>query len=176
MLANVLVPSAFAQTTNATSSNATNTSSSNYNSTSNYYTTGTGYTGTMGAMATMPVLYNSSGQPVNVNSTGALAAGYYYLAPGSQQQVYYYGNGVFYNPATGTYGGSSVYDPNGTAGVSLGYSTAVTSPSYTTSGTPGVPNTGAGGEATATWITLILAGLIVAGGVTYLVRTRPQAH
>ncbi len=172
MLANVLVPSAFAQTTtNSTSTNGTAT----YNSTTNYTTTGTGYTGTVGAMATMPTLYNSSGQPVNVNTTGPLAAGYYYLAPGAQHQVYYYGNGVYYDPSTGTYGGSSVYDPNGTAGVSLGYSAAVTSADYV-SGTPGVPNTGMGGEATATWITLVLAGLIVAGGVTYLVRTRPQAR
>jgi hypothetical protein len=125
-----------------------------------------------GVQAVMPVLYNASGQPVNVNTTGPLAAGYYYLGTGATQQVYYYGNGVFYNPGTGVYGGSAVNDPNGTSGVALGYSTDVTNPSSVTT-TPGVPNTGAGGEATATWITLILAALVVAGGVAYLVTTRP---
>lgn len=134
-------------------------------------------TTTSGVQAVMPVLYNANGQAVNVNTTGPLAAGYYYLGTGASQQVYYYGNGVFYNPSTGVYGGSAVYDPNGTAGVALGYSTEVTSPSsVTTTNTPGVPNTGAGGEATATWVTLILAALVVAGGVAYLVTTRPQAQ
>jgi hypothetical protein len=118
---------------------------------------------------------------VNVNTTGPLAAGYYYLATGAQHQVYYYGNGVFYDPATGTYGGSAVYDANGTAGVSLGYSTAVTNPGYVTStgsasGTPGVPNTGAGGDATATWVTLAIAGLVVIGGIAYLVKTSPKVQ
>ena len=125
-----------------------------------------------GVQAVTPVLYNASGQPVNVNTTGPLAAGYYYLGTGATQQVYYYGNGVYYNPSTGVYGGSAVNNPNGTSGVALGYSTDVTNPASVTT-TPGVPNTGAGGEATATWVTLILAALVVAGGVAYLVTTRP---
>lgn len=119
--------------------------------------------------ATMPVLYNSSGQQVNAGNTTALPAGYYYLAPNSTQQVYYYGNGTYYDPAMGTYGGS-VSNPFGTAGVSLGYVTGVTA-SY-----PGVPNTGAGGGALATWITLALASLIVASGVVYLWSTRKHAY
>ncbi len=126
-----------------------------------------------GVQAVMPVLYNAAGQTVNVNTTGPLAAGYYYLSPGAVQQVYYYGNGVFYNAATGVYGGSAVNNPNGTAGVALGYSTDVTNPSSVTT-TPGVPNTGAGGEAMATWITLVLAAVVVAGGVAYLVISRPR--
>lgn len=125
-----------------------------------------------GVQAVMPVLYNANSQPVNVNTTGPLAAGYYYLSTGAVQQVYYYGNGVYYNAATGVYGGSAVNNPNGTAGVALGYSTDVTSP--TTVVTPGVPNTGAGGEAMATWITLIVAAVVVAGGVAYLVISRPR--
>ena len=137
------------------------------------YTTTT--TTSSGVQAVMPVLYNASGQPVNTNTTGPLAAGYYYLGTGAPQQVYYYGNGVYYTPATGVYGGSAVNDPNGTSGVALGYSTDDTNPT-SVSTTPGVPNTGAGGEATATWITLILAALVVAGGVAYLVSTRPQAQ
>ena len=119
--------------------------------------------------ATMPVLYNTSGQQVNAGSTTAVPAGYYYLGLNSTQQVYYYGNGTYYNAATGTYGGS-VSNPFGTAGANLG---------YVTSGTavyPGVPNTGAGGGALATWVTLALASLIVASGVVYLWTTRKHAY
>lgn len=123
--------------------------------------------------ATMPVLYNSSGQAVNIGNTTALAAGYYSLSPGGQQ-VYYYGNGTFYNPSTETYGGS-VTNPLGTAGVNLGYSVTVMSPDATYAATPGVPNTGAGGEALATWITLALSLAIAASGISYLIVTRKHA-
>ncbi len=66
----------------------------------------------------MPALYSQTGIQVN---TGAfyVAAGYYNLSGG--QQVYYYGNGTYYNPATRTYGGS-VLNSSGKAGVTVGYS------------------------------------------------------
>ncbi len=126
--------------------------------------------------ATMPTIYNAAGQPVNVGNTAALPAGYYYLAPGAQQQVYYYGNGTYYNSSTGAYGGS-INDPLGTAGVNLGYTTAVSDPNNVFAGAsyPGVPNTGLGGEASATWATLILSLAVVVSGVSYLVVTRRHA-
>jgi hypothetical protein len=73
--------------------------------------------------ALMPALYNSNGSQAN-GSTGYLNSGYYYLSnnpSASGSQVQYYGNGTYYNPNIGQYGGS-VTNPNGTAGVSLGYS------------------------------------------------------
>ena len=112
--------------------------------------------------ATMPVLYNQSGMSVN-SGAGPLAAGYYYVNAGPSQggqQVYYYGNGTFYNATTMTYGGG-VSDPNGTAGVMLNYSQPVT---------PGVPNTGAGGMATTNWIVLSVATLALVGSVVYISR------
>lgn len=202
MFASAVLPfAANAQTSNTNATNANSNSSytssnsnANSNSNMNSSTSSTGaanstsgssgtsgttyYPGGSAAEATMPVLYNQSGQAMNVNTTTALPAGYYYLGTGGTHQVYYYGNGTYYDPSTGTYGGSAVNDPNGTAGVSLGYSSAVTAPGYVTNANgsaPGVPNTGAGGDATATWITLAISALIVAGGATYLVRTRPQA-
>ncbi len=124
--------------------------------------------------ATMPTFYNASGQTVNVGTATALPAGYYFLSPGGQQ-VYYYGNGTFYNPATGMYGGS-VANPNGLSGVTLGYSTVVGDTSYVAANTyPGVPNTGMGGEALATWITLGLSAAVVFSGAAYLVATRRHA-
>jgi hypothetical protein len=68
-------------------------------------------------MAVMPTLFNSNNTAVNTG-TGFLAAGYYNLGG---HQVYYYGNGTFYDPSTQTYGGS-ISNPKGTAGTSLGYS------------------------------------------------------
>ena len=59
----------------------------------------------------------------NISNTH-LSAGYYYLTSNPSSgglQVQYYGNGTYYNPAIGQYGGN-VTNPNGTAGVSLGYS------------------------------------------------------
>jgi hypothetical protein len=70
-------------------------------------------------MAMMPTLYNKNGVVVNANG-GILPAGYYSLSP-SGTQIYYYGNGTYYNPSVLMYGGS-VTNPNGTANVALGYS------------------------------------------------------
>lgn len=115
--------------------------------------------------ATMPVLYNQNGIAVNTTSNTVLAAGWYYLAPGGAManQVQYFGNGTFYQPSNGTYGGS-VGDPYGTAGVSLNY--------VLPSMTPSVPNTGAGGTSALTWVTLALSALVAAGGLAYLVTAK----
>jgi hypothetical protein len=114
--------------------------------------------------ATMPVLYNQSGQAVNTGNT-AVPAGYYYLQTGGAgTQVYYYGNGVYYNPAIGEYGGS-VSDPNGTAGRELGY---VVVGSTLATNNPGVPNTGNGGNAPGAWALLIVSGIVVLAGAASL--------
>ena len=113
--------------------------------------------------AVMPTLYNQSGVPVNTTANSSLPAGWYYTAPNGAagNQVYYYGNGTYYNPTTMTYGGS-VSDPSGLSGVVLNYSTAVQN-------TPGLPNTGFGGEAAAVWAVLILSGIVVIAGSAYLI-------
>jgi len=74
-------------------------------------------------MALMPALFNQNGTQANINNS-YLMAGSYYLSnnpSASGLQVQYYGNGTYYNPNIGQYGGS-VNNSNGTAGVSLGYS------------------------------------------------------
>ncbi len=120
--------------------------------------------------ATMPVLYNQSGQPVNNGTTGPLAAGYYFLQPNQPgTQVYYYGNGTYFDPVTGLYGGSAVNDPYGIAGVSLGYSATVLQPSA-----PLVPNTGAGGNAAATWAILAASAAAIAAGTAYLASSKKR--
>ena len=117
-------------------------------------------------MATMPTLYNQSGTAVNIATNSYLPAGTYYLAPGGSAatQVRYYGNGMFYNPTIGIYGGS-VNDPNGTAGVTLNYVASVEN-------APGVPNTGMGGYALFTWMTLAISGLVAVAGLAYLMNAR----
>lgn len=97
-----------------------------------------------------PVLYNQAGMSVNPNG-GNLSAGYYYLKNGDQ--VYYYGNGIYYDPSSITqiYGGH-LLDANG----NLVYHT-----------TPGAPNTGVGGV-TMTWLTLITSGIVALAGMAYL--------
>ena len=111
----------------------------------------------------MPVLYDQAGNPVNTG-TGTLGAGYYYLGGGPStggHQIYYYGNGTYYDATTQTYGGSTG-DPNGTSGAALNY----VAPTVT----PGVPNTGAGGMAAYNWTILILSGAVLAGALAYIGR------
>ena len=82
-----------------------------------YYGNGTSYnpeTGTYGGQAfgtfgspvvagvSTSIFYNQSGQAINSSGTSE-PAGYYYLSNGNQ--VYYYGNGTYYDTATETYGG-----------------------------------------------------------------------
>jgi hypothetical protein len=114
--------------------------------------------------ATMPVIYNQAGAAVNLTNS-YLPAGYYYLGnnPAGTHQIYYYGNGTFYDPSIQQYGGS-VGDPNGTYGVSLGYII----PSGTVSGTAGLPNTGLGGDAVMNWSILAISALIAIAGSGYL--------
>jgi hypothetical protein len=110
----------------------------------------------------MPVLYDQSGDEVNTAS-GTLSAGWYYTQPSgnTNQQVYYYGNGTYYDPVTRTYGGS-VLNPSGRAGFVI---TSTTPPPIPT--TPGVPNTGAGGDALLNWLLLISAAGLVGAMIVY---------
>ena len=110
--------------------------------------------------ATMPVLYDEDGTSLNTEANERLDAGWYYLQSG--RQVYYDGAGVYFDPATGLYGGSSA-NPNGTAGVILNYV-----PYTGTIMTPGVPNTGLGGNATLTWVILALSGAFAVAGISYM--------
>ncbi len=112
--------------------------------------------------AMMPTLYDQSGNPVNAG-TAAVPAGYYYLSTGSQHQVYYYGNGTYYDASIGQYGGS-ISNPNGTSGAGLGY---VNSSSVIAS-VPGVPNTGFGGDASGNWTLLIVSGVVTLVGAAFL--------
>ncbi len=103
-----------------------------------------------------PVFYQN-GTAVNPGGT-ALPAGHYNLQNG--QQVYYYGNGTYYDPSTGTYGGQVFTSPT------------VLAVAGTSTMSPGVPNTGAGGDATYT-ILGVIASLIIAGtGMIYLARNK----
>lgn len=115
---------------------------------------------------TMPVFYNQTGQPVNTGNT-ALPAGYYYLQSNGQGQVYYYGNGVYYDATAKTYGGS-VHDPSGTAGVALNYAAG------TVAVTPTAPNTGLGGNAASVWAALVLSATVVLAGAAYIVTSRHE--
>jgi hypothetical protein len=111
--------------------------------------------------AVMPTLYTQSGVAVNTVPNTPLAAGWYFLQSNGSvaSQVYYYGNGTYYSAANQSYGGS-VGDPNGTAGVTLNYTVSNT--------TPGLPDTGAGGESAGAWVALILSGLVGLAGIAYL--------
>ncbi len=118
--------------------------------------------------AVMPTLYNQNGVAVNTNNTAPLPAGYYYLQPSAlaSSRVYYYGNGTYYDESTHLFGGN-VTNPNGVAGVSLGYA-AVTSMIVSS---PGVPSTGAGGGAPTLWsIVIASAAVLVAGGAYFMNR------
>jgi hypothetical protein len=64
--------------------------------------------------------------------------------------------------------GSSTTDTGVTTMTATG--TATSGPSV-----PGVPNTGAGGDTTGTWLLLGVTGLIAAGGAWYLIGRRTPA-
>ena len=112
-------------------------------------------------VGTMPMLFNQNNVEVNGSNT-YLAAGYYNLAGG--QQVYYYGNGTFYNATAQTYGGS-VNNPSGMAGVSIGSAGSAAT-------APGLPNTGVGGNAAMNWTILLASAAIAVAGIAYLGKSR----
>jgi len=64
---------------------------------------------------------------------------------------------------TGAIASAQTTDTSGTA------STTTTGTENTTA-TPGVPNTGAGGDAATNWAILAVTGIVVIGGVAYLMR------
>ena len=115
------------------------------------------------SQAMMPTLYDQSGNPVNTG-VSAVPAGYYFLQTGGQHQVYYYGNGTYYDASTGMYGGSTS-NPNGTSGAGLGYTPSTGTVVATV---PGVPNTGAGGNAPMNWALLAVSGAVVLGGAAFM--------
>jgi hypothetical protein len=71
--------------------------------------------------------------------------------------------GAIYDPATNTFGGSNYY--------SAGVGPVNSFPTGTTF-TPGVPNTGAGGNAAVNWTVLLASSLIAATGLVYMTRQR----
>ena len=96
-----------------------------------------------------PIFYNQAGQAVNPMGA-ALPAGIYYLANGNQ--VEYYGNGTYYNPTTKMYGGM------------------IFSGMAATAATPGIPNTGMGGQAAMNWFLLAATALVFLGTTVYISR------
>lgn len=116
----------------------------------------------------MPTLYNSYGVEMNTVGGVPVPAGWYYTQPNGQgTQVYYYGNGMFYNPSTGIYGGS-IKNPNGTAGYNYG--------NYYAQGLPGVPNTGVGGETGKMFMTLLGVLALSFAGLLYATRPRSSSN
>ncbi len=111
--------------------------------------------------ATMIVLYDASGQPVNTVS-GTLSAGTYYQLPGLVGPVTYYGDGTFRYNLSGTFGGS-VFNPTGRAGIYF-------IPDSSIPPSVGIPNTGEGGNAAYLWTLIALGALVGVGGLTYLSR------
>jgi hypothetical protein len=118
-----------------------------------------------------PTFYNQSGSVINLGNSG-LSSGWYYNQSG--QGVYYYGDGTYFNPQTGTYyglNGSTMSVANPSAGIAAEAAGSVTNTTVTTTTvTPAAPNTGAGGEAGANILALALSGLLAVAGVTYLVK------
>lgn len=91
-----------------------------------------------------------------------LIPGWYYDSDGSPR--YYYANGVYYDPATQSYGGMVLYP--GADGPQT--TSAIFVPEVLT---PGVPDTGMGVVAKA-WIALIISAAAAVGGVRYLSRAK----
>ena len=108
-----------------------------------------------------PALYNQTDVLVNPNGS-ALIPGWYYNLGG--QSVYYYGDGTYYNPENGIY-----YGLNGSM-MSVSNPAVVPAELSGSAVVPSAPNTGAGGEASANIIALVVSGLLAAAGITYLLR------
>jgi len=132
-----------------------------YTTTSNY---GTYYNPTTGMYydpTTGMVSNTAPTGPDTTNSSGAyvMPAGYY-------TSVY----GTFYNPSTGMY-----YDP--ATGITSTTAPAGPSsvPATTVTTTPGLPNTGAGGNADANIAILAVTAVIALGGAAVLANKRKTA-
>ncbi len=119
----------------------------------------------------MPILYDVNGNAVNSSNVGSLPTGTYYLDRDGDQPVSYTG-GVYYDPATNTYGGS-IYNPTGRAGSFSASGTVTPAPTTGTgsTGSVGIPNTGVG-DVGANWALLTFSGLAALGGVMYFVYAR----
>jgi hypothetical protein len=118
-----------------------------------------------------PTLYDQNGGVVNAydQASNSLTAGWYYSAAG--QPLYYYANGVSYDPATQTYSGNILY-PNASGPQSLNTAALVGGDSVEANFTPGVPNTGYGGRALYAWTSLLISAAVAVVGTHYLTRSR----
>jgi hypothetical protein len=100
---------------------------------------------------TEPLLYNKAGGTVSAynSNTNSLIPGWYYTQTGSPR--YYYANGVYYDPATQTYGGSILYP--GAAGPQSGSTGAaeatISGASAASTGVNGTPATSTAGTNTS---------------------------
>ncbi len=85
-----------------------------------------------------------------------IVPGWYYDENGNP--LYYYANGVAYDPLTQSYKGSVVY-PEASGPETLTF-------------TPGVPNSGVGGSAVTAWFALIVSAAVAVAGTHYLTRSK----
>ena len=119
-------------------------------------------------LPSMPPLYDASGNQVNQTSNPPLAPGNYYLGGSASQGghlVNYVGNGAYYDPTTGTYGGAAG-DPSGMAGIVSSYNSSIAQTALTASSSP---NTGVGGVAAYNWSILLITGIAFATSAAYIV-------
>jgi hypothetical protein len=119
------------------------------------------------AQSTMPVFYDQSGSQVDMNN---LQAGTYYRNNNGTGEIYYYGNNRYYDPSTMTFweGNTNLTQSFSQGGI-YGGGTPVTPGAGTgnvNTVTPGVPNTGAGGEAVLNW-SILAASILAILAVTY---------
>ncbi len=108
----------------------------------------------------MATFYTATGAMIHENAA-SIPVGHYFTANGDP--LYYYGNGIYYNATTQTYG--DVYVPGFVSATYPGSS--MTTAQATT---PGVPDTGLGGEAPLNWTLLALSACITLAGIAYFIR------
>jgi hypothetical protein len=108
----------------------------------------------------------------NINGSFIIPAGYsqyattsYYFSPSS---------GYYYDPTTGFYSTSAPMFTGVTSQAAIAAGQGTGSGTGSTGGvyTPGVPNTGTGGDAGGTWALLALAAIALVSGAVYLGRRR----
>jgi len=96
-------------------------------------------------------------------SSGPIPVGGTYSQVFSETGTY-----VYYDPAFGTAGGHGMFGIVVVLPAGVPVPTGTGSTGGTTSGTPGVPNTGAGGEAATNALMLAVSGILAAGGMLAL--------